>query len=58
VSQKKALRYLVDDEGRLTFPLAVQGPLMSPKFGIELGDLAPEEAVEDKLKDKIKGLFD
>jgi hypothetical protein len=58
VSREKALRYLVDDEGRLSFPLKVTGPMMSPKFGIDLGELAPADAVKDKLKDKVKDLFD
>jgi hypothetical protein len=58
VSEQRALRHMVDDRGRLTFPLEVNGPITSPKFGIDLGELAPEDEIKDKLKGAVKDLFD
>jgi hypothetical protein len=53
------LRPLMDDQGRLSIPLQLDGPMTSPSVGIELSRLAPRiDEPEDAVKGLIQGLID
>lgn len=61
VGKHRELRGLVGEGGRLTLPLHVRGPLLSPSIGVELGDLlsgAGGEVKKDAVEGLIKGFLD
>lgn len=57
VAEHGGLRYLVNEDGSLSLPLAISGPMTSPKIGFDVSSLVPKEQGKKKLKDAIKGLF-
>lgn len=62
VSQTQQLKYLVGRDGRLTLPLEIEGAMLSPSIGVDLGEAFSNqlggEGTEDKIKSLIKGLLD
>jgi hypothetical protein len=57
VKKNSELRYLTDDQGRLSVPLGVGGSLMSPSFSVEVEELMLQQLGGDDPEDALKGLL-
>lgn len=57
VRQTDQLKYLVGSDGRLTLPLEIQGAMLSPSIGVDLGEAFSNQLGGEKTEDKIKGLI-
>ena len=59
VQRTRELRLLVDPQGRLTLPLTIDGSLLSPSIGVDLGHALAaglgSESAKDALEQEAKG---
>ena len=57
VEEHSTLRALVDEQGRLSLPLHIEGPLLSPSVGVEFGDALARQLDTDNPEEAVKGLL-
>ena len=62
VARTQQLELLVDDSGRLTLPLHLEGSMLAPSIGVDFGKAfsvrLESEDTQKKVKDLLKGLID
>ncbi|MBD3303401.1 MAG: AsmA family protein [Candidatus Eisenbacteria bacterium] len=58
VQEHRSLRHLVAEDGGLTLPLTVSGPMTSPSLGFDVSGLVPKEEGKKKIESVIKGFLD
>jgi hypothetical protein len=59
VQRYPQLHSLVNERGHLSLPMRLDGPLMQPQVGLEVGRLVPgAEEPEEAVEELIKGLLD
>ena len=47
----------VDSQGRLAVPLEIDGPLLAPSIGVDLGQALSLKLDTDSAEDAVKGLL-
>ena len=57
VEEYSTLRALVDEQGRLSLPLHIEGPLLGPSVGVEFGDALARQLDTDNPEEAVKGLL-
>jgi len=57
VSQTEQLKYLVGSDGRLTLPLEINGAMLSPSIGVDLGQAFSNQLDTEDTQEKVKGLI-
>jgi carbamate kinase len=57
VRQTEQLKYLVGRDGRLTLPLEIEGAMLSPSIGVDLGQAFSNQLNTEDTQEKVKGLI-